>query len=46
MKKLFLIVVCLGGSGFSQIYSYTPTQLLCDLVNSGAMVSNVTIKSA
>ena len=46
MKRLFLLVVCLGGSGFSQIYTYSPTQLLCDLVNSGAIVSNVTIKSA
>lgn len=46
MNKLFLIIMCLGGEGFSQIYTYSPTQLLCDLVKSGEVVSNVTIKPA
>lgn len=43
MKKLFLVIMCLGGSGFSYIYTYTPTQLLCELAKGGE-VSNVTIK--
>lgn len=46
MNKLFLVILCIGGVGMSQIYSYTPTQLLCELVNSGVIVSNVSIKSA
>lgn len=46
MNKLFLVILCVGGVGMSQIYSYTPTQLLCDLVKSGETISNVTIKSA
>ena len=46
MNKLFLVILCIGGVGMSQIYSYNPTQLLCELVNSGEIISNVSIKSA